>query len=183
MKRLTVCVLLMAVLLWGCNWMQGDYVSVTPHKNDSPSKPNEVVSVANYQQLQQALTALVESGTETSLLSVAKFDSEKLPDAMDRAIHYVTAQHPIGAYAVEKVEWDLGSAGGGDAVAVAITYRRSKREIQRIRRLHTIGDALPLIYSALDQCSTGTVFYIEQYQDMDLTQAVQDYAMEHPEQR
>lgn len=182
MKRLTVCVLLTAVLLWGCNWMEGDYVSVTPHQNDSTSKPNQVVSVANYQQLQQAFTALVESGTESSLLSVEAFDSEKLTDAMGRAIHYVTAQHPIGAYAVEKVDWALGSTGGGDAVAVEITYRRSKEEIQRIRRVHTTVNALPLIHSALDQCSTGIVLYIEQYEDMDLTQAVQDYAMEHPEQ-
>ncbi len=182
MKKLTVCVLLTAVLLWGCSWMQGDYVSVTPHENDSTPTPNEVVSVSNYQQLQSALTALVESGTESSILSVAAFDSEKLPDSMDRAIHYVTAQHPIGAYAVEDVEWELGSSGGGDAVAVRITYRRSKGEIQRIRRLHTTVDALPLIYSALDQCNTGIVLYIEQYESMDLTQAVQDYAMAHPEQ-
>ncbi len=181
MKRLTVCVLLTAVLLWGCNFMQGDYVSVTPHENDSTIQKNEVVSVSNYQQLRQALITLVESGTESSLLSVAKFDSEKLPDAMGKAIHYVTTQHPIGAYAVEKVEWELGSTGGGDAVAVEITYRRSKGEIQRIRQLRTTVDALPLIYSALDQCGTGTVFYIEQYKNMDLTQSVQDYAMEHPE--
>ncbi len=181
MKRTAVWILAICLLLSGCGWMDGSYVSVTPHRQETPPQPNEVISVSDYAALEQVLTELVESGAESGILSFAQWNTDILTPSMNRAIRHVTQETPIGAYAVESITWEEGTTAGTVAVAVRVQYRHNRSEIQRIRKPSSMEQAQSLIYAALDQCGTGIVMEVESAGETDFAQIVQNYAFLHPE--
>lgn len=180
MKRFVLCLLAVCLLLSGCTWMDGSYVSVTPHRQQSTGVETKVVVAENYLQLRTALEDMVSSGTESSVISVADFREDQLENSMEMAVRYVKATFPIGAYAVEKIEYELGTSGGVSAVAVQVTYLHSLAEIQRIRKVGDMDQAKDQIRDALTSYDTSLVMLVDDYKSMDLQQLVEDFAAENP---
>ena len=81
MKRLAAITLAVCLLFTGCGWMSGSYHSVTPHRQHSGGNDSQVVIAENYLQLRTALENMVSSGTESSVISVAKFHQDQLQDS------------------------------------------------------------------------------------------------------
>lgn len=182
MKKMTALLLALCLLLCGCsNWMDSSYVSVTPHLENSPGVNQEMITVSSYMELRNALTALVEDGAESATIDVEAFDEEKADSNMAMAIRYVTRSNPIGAYAVESIDYELGTTGGVSAVAVNITYLHNRAEIRRIKRVSGMEQAAGIITDALEQCEAGIVFLVDGYVKTDFAQLIQDYGDEHPE--
>ena len=78
MKKLTITVLMISLLLAGCSqWMDGSYSAVIPHTEPTYQVQNTSISVINYEQLYAALIALVEKGAENAVLSW-RFKTEDL---------------------------------------------------------------------------------------------------------
>ena len=87
--RLVAMILASALLLSGCSLFDGYYVSVTPYQQQSGGEKMGVVSARNYYQLRIALQELVASGTESSVIHIADYDSLVVEDNLKDAIAYM----------------------------------------------------------------------------------------------
>lgn len=180
MKRLGILILAVCLAFTGCGWLDGSYASVTPHRQPSGGSESQVEAADNYLQLRTALENMVAAGTESSVISVAEIQPERLEDFLEMAVRYVKNSFPLGAYAVEEITCELGTIGGDTAVAVEITYLHERQEILSIRQVTDMAEARELIGSALESCEPGLVMLIEEYQITDIHQLVDDFAAENP---
>lgn len=171
----------LCLLLGGCGWMDGSYVSVEPHEEHIRDEDTTAVSASSYQELRKALEEMVRAGTEQSVISVADYDESRAAGIMKMAVSYILQQDPIGAYAVEDIQFEIGSNAGKTAIAVEISYLRTRTEIQKIRQVAGMDAAWEIIAETLADCDPGVVLLVENYASADITQMVEDYAQEHPE--
>lgn len=179
--RLTA-VLILCMLLCGCDlWMDGAYSSVTPHQEQNARPEQEIRGVKNYDQLQQALIDLVADGVEESTLSIPDLTQAQLDEYMQQATAYIKKYDAIGAYAMDKIEYDLGTSAGKPAVALEISYSRTPSQISRIQRCENMDEATEAITAALRECSTGVVILVSNYEDTDLSQMIEDYSNAYPD--
>ena len=170
-----------SLLFTGCDWLDGSHFSVTPHQEQRQEVQTGIVSAANYWDLVTALEDMILSGSETGVLLVPDYPQDTLKNGMDVAVIHSMGTYPVGAYAVESIDYELGSNSGLPAVAVTITYRHSRTEIQMIREVSDMAGAEEEIARALESYASGVVLLIEDFFATDFTQLVRDYAEEHPQ--
>lgn len=181
MKRFALLILVISLSLSGCGWFSGSYLSVTPHSYTAADRDNEVVTASNYDQLCDALVNMVHSGIEERVINVADYDRATVELGMERALRFVRQSDPIGAYAVEQIEYELGTSGALPAIAVEIVYRRDWTELQKIQIVQDMEDVQAQIGAALERYDSGIVLLVNAYTQMDLQQITEDYAAEHPD--
>lgn len=182
MKRVLVMCLAACLLLAGCaNWMDGSYISITPHQQQSGQPQMGSLQAENYQQLRQALDDLTENGVQSNIIYVPGYDAQKVKVDMKNAVRAVIEENPVAAYAVDKIEWELGTNGGKAAVAVNISYLHDRVEIAKIRRAGDLTMVNVLLQAELKNSSSGLVLYFKNYQDVDFAQLVENYAFENPQ--
>ena len=181
MKKLAA-VLALCLLLSGCgSWMDGSYASVTPHKGNSQTPESGIPSVRNLTQMKDVLGELVERGAESGRFSVEDFHSSALESSLDMAIADILAKHPIGAYALERIDYEIGTTGGVSAVAVTLTYSRSVEDIRAIQFVSNMEQAKKRVTDAVCAIETGVVLRISQYQQVDFSQIVDSFSQENPD--
>ncbi|MBO4939154.1 MAG: transglutaminase domain-containing protein [Oscillospiraceae bacterium] len=182
MKRRIICLAAALCLVFsGCSWLDGNYVSVKPHQTQLTDVQSGTVSAADYAELLAALTRMVDSGTESAVISVAEYDQNSVESGMTTAVRYLQKMYPIGAYAIEKIDYEIGSGGGKPAVSVNISYIHGRSEIRKIQKAIDMAAAEAKIADALEKCDSGVVILVEQYTDTDIPQFVDDYATLHPD--
>lgn len=165
----------------GCTWMDGSYVSVTPHQVSASPTGGDAITVSGYADLRTALTGLIDSGTAEGLFTLEDYPLEDAAADMQTAVAYATGTYPIGAYAVESIDYDFGTGMGANAISVDITFRHTSQEIDRIRTVRWMSGAQSAIADALSSCEGSLVLQVTGYQDTDYTQLVADYAAAHPD--
>lgn len=180
-KKAVVLALLAALLLTGCSWMDGDYVYVEPYVIQGAETHAGNVSASDYAELVQVLESLVDSGTETCTIDIGEFNKEEPASFITAACRNIRSSSAMGAYAVENITYELGTNNGRPAVAVTITYHRSRAEILRIRRLKDMEELTEAIHTALSDHAVRVVFLVEEYAEADLQTIIRDYAKEHPQ--
>ena len=121
-RRLTALILAL-ILLSGCGWLDGSYVSVTPHQEQAGSEASEVVSASNYSELITVLESFVATGREKGVINVVNYELAPVETQMVAAKRHIREIYPIGAYAVEDIRYELGTNTGKPALAVEIQYR------------------------------------------------------------
>lgn len=178
-KVLALC--FAVLLLSGCSWMEGSYVSVTPHVVTPDPDPEGTIQVSSYSQLRSALTDLVDAGAVHGLFSLSDYPQDQIRADMYLAANYVQTSYPIGVYAVESIKYDLGTDGRQNAMSVDITYRHGKSEIDRIQTVWSVSGAKTAVAAALRQYEPSIVLQITNYEPTDFAQMVADYASEHPQ--
>lgn len=182
MKKMYILLLALCLLLGGCGQIfDGSYASITPHQVRTSSAEPESTPVRDYNELQAMLAQLVNRGLETRTIYTQDYDLDRLEREVNRAIEYITDRHPIGAYAVESVSYELGTSAGQTVVAVDIAYLRSRVEILQIKTVADMSAAKESIYEALDACDPGMVLQITAFEPEDFALIVEKYAAEHPD--
>lgn len=182
MKRVMTAALMICILLSGCtSLMDGNYVSVEPHRERNTSGQTGVVFASNYTQLRDALVEMADSGTESSVINVAEYDQDLLESGIEMAVEFVKKAHPIGAYAVEQISYEIGSGGGKPAVSVSISYIHGRSEIRKIKTVRDMSVVQDKCAEALDKCESSLVLLVKRYSAWDVTQFVEDYAAENPD--
>lgn len=184
MKRIKIMAIpvCLCLLLSGCmNWMDGNYSSVNPHQQQEQQGSDQIISVETSAQLRDALVELVETASESALISVAQMDQTSVSVYMDTAVQYVLEENPIGAYAVDSITYEQGTNAGQPALSVSITYNHNRAEILRITQVRGAEEMRSQIADALDNCSSGVVMLVEDYDETDFIQLVEDYADENPD--
>lgn len=182
MKRIWAGILTCCLLLSGCStWLDGSYYSATPHQEKENVSGDEAIAVSNYGALYQALVSFVEKGSVTGVISVKNYNQLVVARDTRNAIEKLKQTHPIGAYAVEQIAFDLGTKGGQPAIALEITYYHDRAELQKIQHVETMDQAQEAIATALDSCAAGVVLYVESYEPSDLAQWVETYSAANPD--
>lgn len=180
MKRIASLLAVLCLMLTGCSWMDGSYVSVKDHREQISGVQSGTLSASNYQQLRAVLEQMVQSGTETAVVNVAQFDQERVDVSMESAIRYIQTSYPLGAYAVDQVSYEIGTGVGHPAIFVEISYVHGRSEIRKVQGVRDMEGAQKVIAEAMEDCSEGVVILIQQYSETDLVQMVEDYAELHP---
>ena len=177
-RRLLTLVLAVVLCLSGCDWMDGSYVSVTPHQVDLGQREEiRTPSVSSYTELRSALVRMVDEGSAEGRFTLEGYPRETAEADLQRAVEYVTKTYPIGAYTVEAVE----SAFGTNAISVDITYRHSRQELERIRTVRGMEDAQAAVAEALEECADKLVLQVSGYRDTDYNEMVRLYAQQNPD--
>lgn len=181
MKYRVICAALAAALmLSGCSWMGGSYVSVTPHHEQLTAVQSDSLTAADYSELRGILAELTEAGAESAVIYVPEYDQDDVEQGMQSAVRYITQVLPVGAYAIDKVEYEIGTSAGQPAISVSISYLHGRSELRRIRQAEDMETAKAIILESVANCSDSVVIHVDRYADADLVQLVADYAAENP---
>jgi len=180
MKKLIVLVLCLALMLGGCTWLDGEYHSVTPHASSGTPMSDDVVTVTGYNDIRDALVEMVTSGRQQSTFYIKGFGLEDVDQHMNTAIMHVFQTSAVGAYAVEKIQYEAGTSGGISAIAVNVTYIHGRQEILRIKSVKNMEMVESLIAYSLKSHEASTVIKVNEYEDLDVQQLVQEYVGANP---
>lgn len=182
MKRnILILILAASLLLSGCSWVGGSYVSVTPHRVQRQNPQTDAVAASNYLELLQTLQDAVSVGTELMAVIVADYPETLLEHSIQRAVQHALRYDPIGSYAVEEILYEVGTSNGVPAVSFSIRYRHNRSEIQQIRNVADMAGAEHVVAAALEDYAASLVMQVDTYERRDFTQFVQDYAEMNPD--
>ena len=182
MKRILALVLALCLLLCGCsNWIDGSYSAVTPHTEPSNHGQRPTIAVYSYAELTAALSAIIENGTESSILSLQYGTDETNRRDVELAVREVQNRNPYAAYAVESIGYVFGASGGRNAVNVRVAYLPNRVRMDKIQMVQTAAEARRIVTQRLDECSPGVVLYFDIAGQIDYVQLVEDYAQENPQ--
>ena len=181
MRKFLCLILCVCFVLTGCSWMDGSFVSVTPHVVTRDQAPGNSQQISSYSQLRSALTDLVDAGATHGLFSLIDYPQEQIAADINLATSYIKWNYPIGSYAVEDLQCQYGSGSNQNVLSVEISYRHGKSEINRIQTVRGITGAQNAIASALRQYNSTLVLQVTNYVPSDFSQIVEDYAALHPQ--
>lgn len=182
MKRYRIILIcLSALLLGGCSWMDGSYLSVKPHMGQNVSTQAKVRTASNYLQLRTALEEMVDSGVENAVINVAAYREDLMEEGITNAVLHTKQRYPLGAYAVEEITYEIGTSGGVPAVLVNISYIHGRSEIRTIKTANDMTGVKELVTEAMDQCSNSVVVLVKLYEATDLQQLVEDHMRSNPD--
>lgn len=173
--------LCLSLMLGGCSWPDGSYYSVTPHREQNASIRTENLTVSNYEELVNAMEAVVSKGTEGTIINAVNYDPELLEENLANAVRHILKVYPIGAYAVENMSYEIGSNTGKTAIAISVSYRHSRTEIRRIQTAKDTEEVCRRIGEALRDFDTDLVLQLDDYEQIDAAQIAQDFALEYPQ--
>ena len=181
MKLRIICmVLTVSLVLCGCSWMGGSYVSVTPHRQQTAEAQSDSLTASEYTQLRMMLAELTEAGAESAVIFVPEYDAAQLEEDMTSAVRYITEILPVGAYAIDKVNYKIGTSAGQPAISVSIAYLHGRGELRQLRKAENMEEVKALIRETLEDCNDSVVINVLNYADMDILQFVEDYAADNP---
>lgn len=182
MKRIASLLLAACLLLSGCSSLfDGSYVNITPYEEHEDQPDSPAVSAADYDQLYSALQAMTQSGTQSGLIIVAEYDQSAIDQDIHSAVQKLMTGDPITAYAVEDIQFELGTSSGQSAIALTVRYVHDRSEIRKINRVDAMENARQIVTAELQKCSAGVVLYVENYEPADIQQWVEDHAAAYPE--
>ena len=176
-----LCILI-CMLFCGCSsWMDGEYLSVTPHREQVHPSGSAPVEVSSYMQMRDVLSDLVESGTDSCVMSLSSIDNATAYQYADAAVNDVMKKNPFASYAAEEISFEVGTNRGAAVIAFHVDYRFGRAEILQIRQTGSIDEAKTLISNALDNCENSVVLRVKRFNDADLEQFVEQYSNDHPD--
>lgn len=183
MKRLIsiFMIITMVFCLSGCAfWMEGERLSITPHQVNGPQTDNALISVNTHNEMNKALVSLVESGAQSGILTASSFNSGTLHYYVESAINSVMKSNPIGAYAVEKINYEIGTNSGIPVIAFEIKYSVERAKILKIKSVDSMDQAWELVKKALYNFDSSVVIRVDNYEEKDWMQSLLDFAAVNP---
>ena len=125
---LAVCTLLLA----GCgNLFDQEYVSVTdyePPAQESAAEDEDIITVRNVAELQQALTDLLNSGAEDGRIVFDAAYSGDVNADLASVCWLVRTQDALFAYCVESISYDVSKLVNHYEVRITIRYTEADRD-------------------------------------------------------
>lgn len=178
-------------LLCGCSFVSDSYVSVTEHYDpfaykeetvptETETEPEETLqTVGNYYALMEVLRSFVTEGVEHGQFLLDQYGGDR-EEALKDAFYAIRYEDPVGAYAIDYIEYTHTVQNSAWLVTVDAVYRRSASEIQAIQPVRGNERALNLIYETLEQAGAAITLQISGYQEEDFAADIRAYCLEHP---
>ena len=180
-QKLLILLLAISLLLTACGWMDGNYVHISDHEEKHPETPTGDLTASSYLELENILAQMVRAGTTEGLIYLSDYAQNMAESGMFVVSRWLTTKDPVGAYAVEAVDYEIGSNSGKPAIALSISYRHTPTEIQQIRHVKNTHQAEEALGLALENLKSGIVMLVEEYEAVDYIQMVTDFAQSHPQ--
>ena len=180
-KKYFLLLICMSLLLTGCGWMDGYYVHISDHQEQNIQIQDKTLTASSYLELQQVIAQMVRSGTSEGLIYLSDYAQGTAESSMYVVTRWLTSKDPVGAYAVDSLEYEIGANSGKPAIAVTINYRHSPTEIQQIRHVKNSNQAEAALGASLESLKPGIVMLVDEYEAVDYIQMVSDYAEAHPQ--
>ena len=183
--RRFICVLMFFCLLFGitgCSGMFSEtYVSLQPHRSSEGADTSGQRVASSYPEIYMALAQQIDHAETTGVIILEDLSEPVGTSYLEAAVRNVMVQEPVGAYAVEKIEFDVGTNAGRIAAAVNVTYSRSRTDLLSIKTVKSMDDAQMLIGQALEQAENTVTIRVEQYEQRDYAAMVRSYADANPD--
>lgn len=178
--KVTVLVLVLAVLLGGCALAPDEYRSVTAHAGAvSQSVPADAVTVRTYEQLKQAVLDLVERRSEEGTIRAANYEGDLEAD-LAQATYEVAKLEPLGAYAVDYMTHDSTLIVNYYEIHIQITFRRTAREIASVESVTTQAKLRARVEQAVANLESHVAMRVSGYRERDLAAIVEEYCDANP---
>ncbi|MBE6977814.1 MAG: transglutaminase domain-containing protein [Ruminococcaceae bacterium] len=180
--RAVAAMMALVFLLSGCSaWWDGEYHWKEEYSLPQSPESGQLVSASNYEQMKAALQRLVETGKTQAAVSVAEYPAAALEADVASAVDALMQTHPITAYAVDAITWEIGTSAGEPVLGVQILYLHDRTEIRNIKTVADDTAATEAVQKALADFQPGIVLQILDYNQADFTQMVEDYALLCPQ--
>lgn len=180
--RLAALLIMVLLSLSGCSDMfSSSYYSAEPHPQDTLMIQGHTHEAEDIQDLRRILKQLVEDFQVQAVILAEDYDPERLEEDLREAYVDMIEEEPLAAYAVEGFVSKVGKAEGKTAVTLTFEYAYDQRQLKSIKRVATMEDAAYHIQNALAQCDVGLTLYVDKYEERDVLQVVEDYALLNPQ--
>ena len=181
-QTMTAVMLLICLLLSGCaSFLSGEYIWEQTHYIPSVPDSGQDIAASNYTQLVGVLAKAIEEGIESFTVSVAQYDRNTLEPDVSRAVDAVRTTHPIAAYAVSGINWQIGTSAGETVLVMQVQYLHDKTEIMKIQTVADNDAALAAIAEAMNNCDSSIVLRVNAYEPQDFILAIETYAFDYPQ--
>lgn len=179
MKRFAL-LLALCCLLCGCDSVfDGSYHSRTFHEEQGSHIQSNTITAFDKESLRTVMEDLVFSGTSAAVINVTDFDGSA-ETAMATVSDYIRTTYPLGAWAVDNLDYEIGPSGSMHAISVSITYLHSRAELRQVQTVADIQAASSAIGSAMEGCEASLVLLVENFVATDFAQLAADFADENP---
>ena len=136
------------------------YSYVTEYSDDIESVGGASgAEIKNYSQLKNAINDIVNSGQTAGELSFSGYTGS-VRDDMAAACYEVKTQTPMGAYAVEELNYELNRIVSYYTAEISISYRRSIQEIEAVVMLNGVSSLRSYVTEAVNGHSDKLVLRI-----------------------
>lgn len=185
MKRFLLFLILAALLLSGCSIRLNDeYLSVAPHVEPStattPEDEAEPLVITNRNELRGTMLSFVRDWVEHDVVIVRNYEGDISVDLAE-TLQYATKEDPVGAYAVDFADAQLQGDGTEGSIEISIVFRRSAAEIAAIETVSGNAGAFEKIRLALTNFDTSLTLRIRNYQQVEFSDYIRKYCIEHPQ--
>lgn len=167
-------------LLNGCGSGK-PYISVTPHAEQPNQQLTDSIEASSFAQLKQALCDVVATGAQECIIYLRDLDEQIAVFYMDAAIRQIVSSDPMGVYAVNQIDYEMGTNAGRSAVAVSVAYKHGRGEILRIKTAPDMEQAKQIVATALESRSELVAILVQEYEQTDMASFVSKYAADHPD--
>lgn len=180
MKRI-IPLLFALCLLTGCAGLRMEsHVTVRPHTEQSDQSDNiPEAAAADYLSLRTALLEFVRDGRTAGRIRINAYDGDVEQDLAE-AVYAVTKQEPLGAYAVDYMNYECVRIVSYYEISVHITYRRTAEEIAAVEYVGNTVELEQRLHEALQEGRTSLTMQIASWWEQDLTAMVEDYCLQYP---
>lgn len=180
-RRWMVAILLVLLTMSGCSDMfSGSYYSAEPHPQDPVLMYETNYEAADIQDLRDIIKEMVEDYQTQAVILVDGYDKDRLDEDLKEAYLDVIELDPLAAYAVQGFVTKVGKAEGKTVVTLSIEYNYDENHLQGVRKVATMDEAIPYIHAALAGLEAGVTVYVDSYEECDLVQVVEGYALANP---
>lgn len=186
MKKRVFAVFLAALVFAGCSaYQSAEYLNIQEHADPFSYKENNSdqdkhLSASSYYDLLSALMTMMTDGIEHAEIQAARYNGD-LDEDIKRLVDNLTQTDPVGAYAIDYINYETVERSGQTVIDVNMVYRRSASEIASIRSVRGNEQADQLLYAALEEFAPSITLQISGYTDEDFEETIRSYCLYHPD--
>lgn len=189
MKRILAAAIAILLLCSGCaSFRSAEYWNVEEHVDPFSYKETtepaetapERLTAGDYYELRAMLLSLMTDGIEHAEIYLESYNGRKDED-LKRAVAYVSGSDPVGAYAIDYINYELTREKGQYLVTYDAVYRRSASEIASIRSVRGNEQANTLLCASLEEFAPSVTLQISGYSEEDFEKTICEYCLYHPD--
>ena len=144
-KGLAFALALVVFLLAGCgNIFEDEYHYSVPFTYTVDAESGDAVEISNYNMLKSALMDLVGRHGEEAVFRFNRYNGSVTDDLASACLEIRTT-NPLGAYAVETLNYDTSRIVSYYVADVSVSYRRSAEEMEQIAWVSSLQEIEGLV--------------------------------------
>jgi hypothetical protein len=175
-------IVLIVLLLTGCAGLSPSYhMTATPHVEQADAAgDDDVTLVEDYLGLRTAIMDMIRIGRDQGRIRVITYNGN-LESDLSEIVYGITRQDPLGAYAVDVLNFTCDRIVSYYEIDIRIDYRRSINQIVSVKKAAGTNQLQQLVERAVAGCANSLVVQVNSYWEQDVAAMVEQYWAENPE--